>query len=403
VGPHWHDRIVYTIFYVPQKTATVPGTSGRRFGTNHAVVLSFILSHTRHTNPTDQLSINYISVLLQGINRKTVARVLQDLQAIGMIRFEQRGARLVVECLKLTDDHLAMFEPKLSTVLKHAKPETDTSVTHNDEHHADGFDLYRRLCRPVMDQSHTEKVVELARHLGLRLGAFEDELSAARRLHDQNMRNGKCAFPNFGKYLINRLDRRWRERVRLRREEENKRRREEYLASPEYAAAQAKKQKEAQADPLHSAHTPNTDSVLARVKFSEYPSQNRSLEYSLRMKLSRHVSSFISGKNLGLQQSIDVSSCLSDEILKQALHRVNHHYGKDTRATGDEFHAIINDELTAKGLRPLLVREPDRSQADKEDRLNENGARVIEDQDFLRELEEMGDSEIASPQKDYSL
>ena len=420
-GAHWHDRIVYTILYVSRKGATVPKPTGpRRFGMNHAAVFSLIISYAKHSNPTKRLSINYIASLLQGINRKTVAKVLDDLRTLGIIHCEQHGSRLAIQLLPLTDDHWQLFEPQVPPVDKPPAPSLELPELHGDEIKIDGYDEHRSVCERLMTEQLVEQAVKLAKRLGLQLEPFEDEVSAAKRLHDQNVKDGKCPFPNFGKYVVNRLNNQWQERERIRREERQRVKLEQHLASPEYAAAQRKQDEEAKADPCHPLHAPDADSVLERVRFSENPIKNRSEEYNLRMQLSRHIGAFVDGKKLGHQESIDASGELRSQIMKQALYRVNHHYGGDTRSTSDDFKAILNDALRAKGLEPVFRVDLDRSVSNKTKEEHacdpSGGARCLtvssmgkkadddaavpmseqlnnQDRQYLRELEAMGETQ----------
>ena len=356
-GDHWYDRIVYTTLYVPRKGATVAGPTGpRRFGLNHALVFSLIISHTKKSNPTDRLSIKYISRLLQGMNRKTVAKALGDLQSLGMIRYEQRGSRLRIERLPLTDEHLELFEPQTSTASQH--PSTARlPVTNKYEFKSDRFDEHRRLCEPLMVQSYAEQAIDLTRRMSMGLAKFEEELLAARSLHDRNVKDGKCSFPNFGRFFVNRLEKQCAEVQRIRAEEEKARKLEEWLNSPEYKAQQAERRKQADADPLHPEHTPDMKSVLHRVRFTEDQRKNISQYEKLSRRLYRHCRSFVETQKLGYQETFDATGNLAANVMKLALSAVNHHYGQETFATGDEFRQAIDDALVNKGLKPLFEKQ----------------------------------------------
>lgn len=354
-GSHWHDRMVYLTVYVPRKNATVAAMSGRRrFGTSHALVFSLIISHAKRSNPTDKLSIGYISALLQGLDRKTVARVLGDLRSIGIIRYEQRGSRLLIELLALTDDHLNLFEPHIAAPVACSPP----AVHHAADEYAfkgNTYDQHRRVCEPLMVQSYAEQAIRVATNLGLTAEQFEEELVRARSLHEKNVKDGKCSFPNFGRYFANRLQKQWAEIKQLRIEEEKARRLEELCNSPEYKAAQVERARQADADPLHPDHMPSQTSVLQRVRFDPDARKNISQYDRLSRTLHHHCQSFVKEQNLGFQETIDATFSLVTDILKPALNAVNQHYGRETYATGDEFRQAIDTALVSRGLTQLFA------------------------------------------------
>lgn len=356
-GDHWVDHFLYMHIFVPRKGAVVPDPSGpRRFGFSHALVFSVIVSYVGKSNTTERLSVRYISKLLLGVNRKTVARVLADLRTLGIIDYEGRGVRLAITLQPLTDEHLNLFEPMVLPA-SGERPTATTSarpLTNKYEFKSDLFDEHRRLCEPLMVQNYAEQAIDLARRMDMGLAKFEGELVRARSLHDRNVKGGKCSFPNFGKFFVNRLHSQWAEAKRIRVEEEEARKLEEWVNSPEYKAAQAKRRKQAEADPLHPEHTPDMTSVLHRVKFADDPRKNVRQYEKLSRRLYRHCRSFIEAKKLGYQETFDATGNLVANIMKIALSAVNDHYGQETFANGDEFRQAIDDALVGKGLKPLF-------------------------------------------------
>ncbi|KAA5537986.1 hypothetical protein FYK55_27985, partial [Roseiconus nitratireducens] len=184
---HWSDRYCYLNYYPPSAKAKL---NGRRFGVNHAGVLSAIISFTKKTNPSPQLSIQLVSSLT-GIGRKTVSSIFDDLLRAEIMKYEPGGVKL-----QLSEQHLELFQSK-ETASPSAQPEVCPEVAQGKyQFKNDGFDRFRQSCQPLFAQSYAEQAIELASKLKLSEIDFDESLRTTKKLNDDNILLGKCSYPN---------------------------------------------------------------------------------------------------------------------------------------------------------------------------------------------------------------
>ena len=355
-GGHWSDKLRYTKFYPPRKRAAI---GSRRFTLNHALVFSLVVSFTRKQNPTYELSFSYLSKLLQNMNRKTISKVMGDLVAMGIVTCEQQGARLIVKRMPLSQEHLGLFQPRSIDVNqwkpKASEPERPTCNEYDLK--ADGFDNHRKACEKLMPQSYAEQAIIKSRKLGICLGDFKGHLQDAKSVSDGNLKSGKCAYPNLGKYFVNRLDSLLTEHERITEEAEKERRLHEYVNSDAYKKERALQMQRAKAEPMHPEAFIDQEAILARVRFSEKTVSNILQYDKITKKLHHHCSGFARSRGAVGQAESDVTGNLKQRILKQALSTLNDHYESDTFATADEFKTAIDSAIDRiNGMNPLFAK-----------------------------------------------
>lgn len=337
---HWSDQFAYVMLYIPRKQATA---NNRRFGLNHAVVFSYILSFTKRSNPTTRLSINYLSTLLNGLNRKTVSSVLNDLKAIGIIRYTQRGIRLEIEVLRLTDKHFDLFQRQPDRTISQTSTVTQSQpVTNKYEFKNDQFDEYRKICEPLMPQSYAERSIQIARFFNWDVDEFESNLKDQKRRSDENVGSGKCKIPNFGKFFVTPLEEQMQTIKKKRQVDEATERALAYQASPEGKMAEVEKEKAIAADPLHRYHMITPDSLLDRVRLSETSASNLVTAGNIIHNVLKHCRAF-SYKKLG---SSEKGKSIHEQIMRSALSKLNDHYKQEVLATREQFEAAIDEAIS---------------------------------------------------------
>lgn len=345
---HWSDRCRYVIYYPPAPQAKV-SENGRRFGVKHAVVFAMLASFTKQANPNNRISIQLISRLTE-IDRKTVSSIFDDLLRLRLMEYAPRGILLT-----FSDAHLSLFQKREEIQPAHTPHEAAPSSNGKYDFKQDGCDELRRLCELWFAQSHAEKAIQLAKRLGLNDSEFENELRMAKTASDENVRSGKCPYPNLGKFFVNRLQKRLDERQRFEAEEEAEMRRQVYLNSPEYKAKRKAEELAARANPLHLLHTINHESITDRVRFSDDTLANRRAAEDISRKVGLHCRNHVISLHLPPQQAVDEAGSLHHTIMAHALHKLNQHYGKETAATRKELEQVIDEEASRlAGMGPVF-------------------------------------------------
>lgn len=339
---HWSDRCRYINYYPPALDALVSTSQGSRFGVKHSVVLSMIISFAKQANPNSRLSIQLVSRLTE-IHRKTVSSIFEDLLRLEVIQYERNGISL-----SLTEEHLPLLQKRKPKEQVFKQEETaQANVIGKYEFKDDGFDDYRKLCKPHFVQSHAENAICLARKLQINGLEFENLIRVARARHDENMKSGKCSFSNFGKYVVNWLENQLDEKRRIEKEEKDEQLRQAYLASPEYKAKRAKEELDARANPFSKLHTLNAESITDRVKLGDCPVQNRRIAEAILRIVHLKCRDFFIGKSLTNQESVDQTSRLKYRVMSLALEKLNEHFEAETAATRTELEQAI-DEAAAQ-------------------------------------------------------
>jgi hypothetical protein len=332
--------MAYTMIFFPRRGAKVPGST-RRFGTNHGVLYSYLLSRARNAK-IPRFTLAGQGAMLDGMNPKTVYAILQDLKKCGLIAWD--GFVLKVE--PLTNDHMLLFEPSPSQ--KDAQPLGEPPAASLTEYQMrnDPYDEYRALCKGLMPQADAEEAIAKAKLLSDDVADFETHLDRAKEQHRRNILKGKVGQGNFGAYFNKRMQTRLDEHEKAEKEWERQEELHQYYASPEFKQSEAEEMEKAKGDPTHRLHHPSKESILDRVSFPD--DCTRRLE-SLRVDLRKHCRHFVEGQHLPLQEEMDLKSVLPDRVMKAALAKLNHYYGRGTKGTPEELAAAIDEALAQHG------------------------------------------------------
>ena len=355
---HWSERYAYMWLLLPRKGVTFQvGDRSRRFTLNHAAVFSLLVSLAGENGVVRNVTVLGLAKMLNGMNRKTVSSMLDDLVHLDLIKRRDLGSPLALRLLPFEDEHYNLFAPPSQ---RPVPPEeitvTPTRPTTNKyEFKDDGLDEYRRFCEGLMPQSYAERAIRAARVLGWDVIDFQLKLEDAKHESERNVRAGKCPVENFGKYFSVPLEERVASIREQERREEAEQRRLEYLNSPEGQKAMAEQREAAAADPLHNLHSVDEKSVTDRVRFIANPATNYQEAERLLKKVGQHCRKFISGKRLGVQEEMDELGNLRAKIMKKALAAVNSRYQQEVRATPAELMTAIDEALSeTEPTMPLL-------------------------------------------------
>ncbi len=359
---HWSEHFTYLMLFLPAKRAKIeyPETS-RRFGRNHALIWSFLFRQAKD-GVVRRFTVAGAASLF-GLDEKTIKAVLDDLLWLRMIDREDLGRSSDITMLPLTDDHLALFQPKPETESKRVEPaeKKPRDVAAPYKYCGDNWDTCRRFCDGLMPQQQAEEAIRKAQQLGDTPDDFETLFRRAKEWHDKNILSGKVAKGNFGKYLNACLNSRLKKFDEQNKEAATLQRLQAYYSSPEYQQKRADDEKAAEADPLHRYFTPSSEAVLARVRFDSDPLKNINGWDKLSTVLHRNVSAFVREKNLEIQKQMDLQGDIKHNILKQALLALNGYFRQATLASSENFVTQINAAIpaVAPGMQLLpLISQP---------------------------------------------
>ena len=365
---HWSQNYAYTWLFLPRKGATFPsGDKNCRFSMNHAVVYSFLHSWANEKQMVYNLTILGLATMLH-MNRKTVASLLEDLYSIGLAERHDLGQPLVIRLLPMRDEHLELFSPLSRSPeveqVQSASPARPKSNSYQFKQ--DGFDEYRRLCKTFMSQSYAERAIRAARVLGWDTDDFSIKLEIAKNESDENVRQGKCIYENFGKFFVAPLEKRAKAIKEHEQKEEAEQRQQAYLASPEGQKAKEEQQRAINANPLHKSHCIDDKSLTDRVHFNENPIKNYQGAKAMLRKVGDHCSAYIASKGWLHQKEVDERRHLQGNVMKHSLSRINQHYQQPILATPEELGTAI-DEVIAKfepAMAPLFSDAPEVAHAE---------------------------------------
>ncbi len=264
-----------------------------------------------------------LSKMLQGMNRKTIVPLLDDLVHLGLIEKHDLGKRQTIKVLPTTEDHLELFAPpvKHGTSEDTVPVEVQRPTSNKYEYKDDGFDEFRRVCEGLMPQSWAERAIRACRILDWDFTDFQIAVENARLKSEENVRTGKCPVQNFGKYFVQPLEDRAKAIIADEKRQEAEDRRRQYEASPEGKRARADRDAEIAADPLHRLHSICVESVTDRVQFSQNLVENRLAAERLLRRVSDHCHQHIGTKGLDFQRQIDEAGNLREKIMATALSR----------------------------------------------------------------------------------
>ncbi len=340
---HWSDHFTYLTLYLPMKGAKVTyRETSRRFGLNHGLIWSFLFRKAKD-GVVRRFTVAGAAAMF-GLDQKTIKAVLDDLLWLRMIDREDLGRSSDITMLPLTEDHLALFQPKPETERKRVEPTEKKPRTTSApyKYRGDQWDASRRFCDGLMPQKKAEEAISKAQTLGDTPDDFETLFRRAKEWHDKNILSGKVAKGNFGMYLNVCQDRRLKKLDEANKEAARLQQREAYYSSPEYQKQRAEDEKRAAADPLHRLFTPSPEAVLARVQFDPEPLKNIRAWDRCSNALSKNITAFVRGKSLDIQKQVDLQGNLRHNILKYALSALNGYYRQPTLASSDDFLAQIN-------------------------------------------------------------
>ena len=346
-GDHWYDKYQYIKLYLPRKGASFKYDKlTKRFGLFHAAVYSQLISL-----PSPYTSETGLSTLLNGINRKTIGTVLNDLDHLGLVNREKVGNRIRVQLLPLTDNHLLLFRPipkgeKIE--VKQPKPPADPN---NYEFKGDVYDDWRKLCQGLMPQIYAEKAIEISVELMESYDCFHEFLVNTKKWHEDNRKKGKVTRGNFGGFLVSRYSGKLKKCREDEAEEKRIQELHDHWDSDEYQARVEAEQEAAAADPLHKKHIFDVESITSRVCFDPDNIRNNYQEAQrLIDEFQRHIKhqilimgddlNDIDARNLRLE-----STNIAKKYLCHALTPFNDHYNSDSRIPEIEFINTINKIL----------------------------------------------------------
>ena len=107
---------------------------------------------------------------------------------------------------------------------------------------------------------------------------------------------------------------------------------------------------EIKANPLHPEHVVDDWSIRSRVQASF-----REIA-QIEDKVHRHLHRYANSQTTNQQENVRLSVELYQEVMAQALNRVNDYYNKETKASIEEFHQAINTALQERGMEPVVFR-----------------------------------------------
>ena len=348
-GEHWYDNLQYLKLYLPRKGAKIRyAKTAKRFGLNHAAVYSQLISLSGRSSSVFT-SETGLSTLLNGINRKTIGTVLNDLDHIGLISREKVGNRIRVQLLPLTDNHILLFRPIPKGEKIEVKVPKPPEIPNKYEMKGDVYDDWRKLCQGLMTQSYAEKAIEISVELMESFDCFHEFLLQIKERHESNRKKGKVTKGNLGKFFVVCYEAKLK---KLHEDEEKERKILElhaYLDSDEYRKKVEAKEKAAAADPLHENHIFQIESITSRVCFdSTNFFRNQQEAQRLIDELNRYVYELFVKSNEFDPRNVRVAAGqFSRQYLCHALAKINKHYNSDTRATPQEFVIEINRVLNS--------------------------------------------------------
>lgn len=347
-GDHWHDKYQYVKLYLPRKGATIRyEKTFKRFGLNHSTVYSQLISLSGRSSSVFTTETG-LSTLLNGINRKTIGTVLNDLDHIGLISREKVGNHLRVQLLPLTDDLLKLFRPipkGKKIAVKQPKPPAGPD---NYQMKGDVYDEWRELCKGLMAQSYAEKAIEISVELMESFDCFHEFLLNTKKWHEENRKKGKVTKGNFGRFFVVLYEAKQNKRKEDEAEEERIQELHDYWDSDEYQAQVEADQEAAAADPLHKKHIFDVESITSRVCFdSTNFFKNHQEAQRLIDDFERYVYELFVKSNEFDPRNVRVTAGQYARMyLCYALAKINKLYNSDTRATPQEFVLQINRVLS---------------------------------------------------------
>ncbi|MCD0459571.1 hypothetical protein [Roseiconus lacunae] len=345
---HWSDRYCYINYYQPAAKAKL---RGKRFGVSHAIVLSTVASFAKQTNPNSRLSIQLVCKLTE-LNSKTVSSVFSDLRSAEIIEYGSGGVRF-----QLAEHHWSLFQQKTPGTATQEQISLPEASKDHYSFRGDAFDTCRKLCEPLFAQSYAEKSISLSQKLRMSENEFEDALRATKALNDKNIKSGKCSYPNLGKFFVNRLSQRWEEQRRIESEAAQQRARQAYLQSDEYKQKQKAEAEKARANPTHSLHTVDAESITDRVQLDSDHFRNLQFAKDLLRKVHLHCKAYFSKQDLSTQKQVNETLVLREIIVGQALQSLNQYFESENKASCRELEEAIDAVASkVKGLGPVFSR-----------------------------------------------
>jgi hypothetical protein len=170
---------------------------------------------------------------------------------------------------------------------------------------------------------------------------------------EDNVKSGKCAVENFGKFYVTPFEERVATIQKDRQLAEAEQRRMDFLNSPEGKEAEAKRKAAIAADPLHPLHDVDHESILNRVRFAPEPIKNWREADRLKGKIYLHCQSYVRTLGLDTQRSVDKTSDLSYMIQRNALAKLNSYYQQEELAAPEQFQEAIDEAI--RNVEPKML------------------------------------------------
>jgi len=341
---HWSDGLAYSVLFLPRKGAVVtyPDTKVR-FGLNHALIWSHIVRSLKKAPVVKRFTVGGVSALY-GISENTVRSVLADLVWVKLITRIDKGSHSEIQPHVPKGDLLTLFRQKTQqstgTVVEPVERKPRAYQPRNDD-----WDTCRQLCHGLMIQVVADELVAMAKEVAETPDDFRAEFKRLRKLYDAN----KKADGKFGAYIRTAYQNRLSERAALQRRHAEEERIATLMANTDFIALREKRQRAAACDPLHEDFSYSETAVFNRVDLGSNPYVGLDRVVG---PLHRHIRGHVDShhKDLPLQAGIDKVMSDKQKVMRMALAAVNHHYGKSSRATTEEFRVAIDDALVTLAM-----------------------------------------------------
>ena len=341
---HWSDGLAYSVLFLPKKGAVITYPEKEvRFGLHHALIWSHIVRSLKKNPVVKRFTVGGVSALYS-ISENTVRSVLADLVWLKLITRIDKGSHSEIRPHEPKGDLLNLFRKKTQqptgTVVEPVERKPRAY-----QHRNDGWDTCRQLCHGLMIQVVADELITMAKMLAETPEEFRAEFARLRKAYDAN----KKADGKFGAYVRTAYQNRLSERAALQRRHAEEERIATLMANTDFIALREERQRAAANDPLHEYFSYSETAVFDRVDLGRNPYVGLDRVVG---PLHRHIRGHVDShhRDLPLQAGIDKVMSDKQKVMRMALAAVNHHYGKSSRATTEEFRVAIDDALVTLGM-----------------------------------------------------
>lgn len=336
---HWSDSLAYLMILLPRKGAKVKYSGLElRFGINHSIVFSFIISASKKTGVMQRFTVAGTAKLFD-LDNKTVRSILQDLILLRMIERIDYGSYSEIRPLEFTAKIAELLRTNSKPVGKVVSP-IEKTPKNSFVMRGDPWDACRKLCSGLIKQELAESIFAVARKLGDGPDDFCSEFERIREIY-KNKSDRKSG--RFGFYLQACYQNRANEIAEQQRRDKEQQEREAYLLSPEFQRKQAAIEETAKGEPMHSRFVFTDEAITDRVLLASNPVDAWRKLNSYKDRVAMHSKAFVKTLNLGLQEEIYKQGDVKGEIWRHALHKLNGFYRQQTKATAKDLEEAINE------------------------------------------------------------